>query len=100
MIRDIALVSINIGQFPLAIVAAIILVILLKLPSEDVSKLVFRILEKFELLYLGGWMLSMLLVYFWYNNIKTLRKNQYKELNRLAKEKEDLQQFLMTEKAM
>lgn len=100
MIRDIAIISINKGQFPLAVVAAIMIIVLLKIPSEDLSKLAFRVLEKFELANWGGWVLSLILVFLWYFTSKTLRKNYFKELDRIIKENEELQQLLLAEKAI
>lgn len=100
MIRDIAIVSINKGQFPLAIAAAVIMIILLKLPSEDVSKLIFRVFDNFNLTNWGGWLLSFILTLVWYINIKTLRNNHLKEIDRIDKEKENLEQLLMAEKTI
>jgi hypothetical protein len=45
MLRDVLVTSMSRGQFPFALLGLIVLVILVKMPSADVSALVFRILE-------------------------------------------------------
>jgi hypothetical protein len=54
MIQNIAIASMNRGQFPLVCAAAVIIFIIYKMPPDDISKLAFSILGRLEMMYLGG----------------------------------------------
>ena len=45
MLRDVFLASIDRGQFLFAIVGFVIVIVILKMPSKDVSRLAFRLLD-------------------------------------------------------
>ena len=45
MIRDVCFASLNKGQFPLAIFGGILVILILKLPDEDASKLILQLLN-------------------------------------------------------
>lgn len=95
MLRDVLIASINRGQFLTAIVGLIILVTLIRLPQEELSNLVFEVLELFKSLYLIGWALFFAAIAGWYFNAKSLRKMHSNEMNRMASEKKDLQEKLI-----
>lgn len=58
MIRDVMIASLNKGQFLLGIVGLIIIILVAKLPSKDVSTLFFGIIELFKSSHFLGWTLS------------------------------------------
>lgn len=65
MLRDVLVASISRGQFPFALLGMVTLMAILKMPSADVSRLVFRVVEilsdgqwlgyAFAVLFLLGW---------------------------------------------
>ena len=48
MLRDVFIASMNKGQFPLALFAFILISLIVKMPADDVSRLVFSIIDKLE----------------------------------------------------
>src|SRR5687768_5813132 len=59
-LRDVLIASINKGQFPFAMLGLVLLTLIVKMPSEDVSKLVFRLVDGVERASLLGYLLSLL----------------------------------------
>src|SRR5256885_12328765 len=58
MLRDVLVVAINKGQLPILLGGTIILVLVLKMPGDDASKLLFGILEALERHEIIGYVLS------------------------------------------
>lgn len=98
MIRDVCVASMNKGQFPIAIFGAIIIILILKMSSEDSSKLVFELMGKFSSLYLLGWFLFIVVIMCWYFSNKNLRRIQALEMKRVTEEKKILQEQLTKRK--
>jgi len=61
MVRDVLVASLNKGQFPVAIIAAIVVVALWKMPGEEVARLAFEILNRLVDLSVLGWLGCILL---------------------------------------
>ncbi len=97
MIRDIGVASLNKGQFPFALVGTFVIIVLVRLPAEELSKLVFEIFESFKSFHLMGWFLFASSVLSWYLNAKHLRKIHTNEMNRVSDEKKNLQKQLTGE---
>ena len=95
MIRDIGVTSLNKGQFPLAMFGSIIIILMLKLPPSDASKLVFTIVDLFKTMHLMGWTLSFIFIIGWYLNTRKLRKLHSSEMLRISKEKKELQESIL-----
>jgi hypothetical protein len=95
MIQNIAIASMNVGQFPMVCVAGVVFLIIYKMPSTDVSKLAFKILEHFEIMYLGGWILSFSLIVAWYLTFKQFKKNNTQIIKDITHEKNRLQEILL-----
>ncbi len=91
MIRDIMVTSMNKGQFPLTAVFSVLVIILIKMPPEDVSQFMFTLILKFEDGYILGWVLFSLVVIGWYFNTRIIRKAHYIEMQRISEEKKYLQ---------
>ncbi|MCD4745408.1 MAG: hypothetical protein K8R58_03830 [Bacteroidales bacterium] len=98
MIRDIGVASLNKGQFPLALFGTIIIILMLKLSSDDASKLIFKIVTLFKSMHLVGWILSFVFVIGWYMNTRKLRRLHTSEMRRIAQEKKKLQEILIGKK--
>lgn len=92
MIRDVLVTSLNKGQFPLALVFIIFIIIVFKLPSEDISYFLKKLFKKFEEGYILGWCLFMFCIIGWYTSNKYLRKIHFSEINRITQEKKYLQE--------
>jgi hypothetical protein len=55
LLRDVLVASMNKGQFPIAALSLISIIVIIKMPSSDVAKLVFRMLGTAEELRVVGW---------------------------------------------
>jgi hypothetical protein len=87
--------SINKGQFPFIILGIVSIVLIIRLPPNDVVSLTDRVLEHFNLMYVGGWLLSFLLIILWIILGRMSKKDLIDELNRISKEKEYLYKLLL-----
>jgi len=91
MIRDVLIASMNKGQFPLALVSLIVVTLILKMPSDDVSKLVFSLIEKLE----SGVLVTNLMLIAslggWFFHAKYQRRIITVEIERLSEERTALQ---------
>ncbi len=94
-ISNIAVASINKGQFGLAILGAVMIVALVKMPGEDVSKLVFRILEDLEKGELWSWIVAASSLTGWFLHARIQRRVITKEMDRIALLRNKLQQKLL-----
>lgn len=72
--RDVLVASINKGQFLVAIVGIIFLVMVVKMPEQDVSKLAFKIVEDLKTLHLLGYALFFVTLGFWYLHAQLMRR--------------------------
>ena len=91
MLRDVLLASISKGQFPMAMGCIIAVVMVLKMPAEDVSKLVFQILKGVEEMRLVGYLTTLVALIGWFYHAQWQRKMMAKEVNRIAGERNRLQ---------
>lgn len=97
-IRDIMIASINKGQFPMAMVGLIVIIALIRMPSEAVATLMTQFIEELVSLRIAGWSISVIITFSWYRHAKKLRRVYTKEVDRIAEEKNELQQKLTTRK--
>ncbi|WP_129781447.1 hypothetical protein [Peristeroidobacter soli] len=80
--RDILIASINKGQFPLAIFWLIAMSLIWRIPPEDVSRLVFRIVDGLERWALLGYLLALVVTGGWFVHVRSLRRVISLELSR------------------
>ena len=92
MIRDVLVTSMNKGQFPMAIVAMVMLMIIWKMPPSDVSKLAFDIVAYLKTGYLFGYALAIMTIIGWFIHAKYQRRIAANELRRIAAERTRLQE--------
>jgi hypothetical protein len=90
-LRDVLVASMDKGQFPLAIVSLIVMVLIFKMPEQDVSKLVFLMLDHLVRGALLGWLLMGASIAAWFIHIRYHGQLLNFELNRLAEERSQLQ---------
>ena len=100
MLRDVLVASLNKGQFVIAVAALIIVVMLVRMPPEDVTKLAFEIIHKLSSGNLVGYALAVVLALCWYIHAKKQRRNCEEELKRLTGERTKLQKQTLGKKVV
>lgn len=73
MLRDVLVSSITRGQFPFALLGMVTLITILKMPSADVSRLVFRIVDLLSAGQLLGYLSAVLLLLGWMGHVRVLK---------------------------
>lgn len=89
--RDITVSAINRGQLLLLGCVAIVMLLIWKMPGEDVTPLVREILQKLEQLHFIAYILLGITLAGWYAHAKVNRRNFSEELRRVGNEKSKLQ---------
>lgn len=85
-IRDVLITAMNRGQLPLLFILACCFLVLCRLPVEQLSSLVFEIIQGLKDGYLIGYGLFIITVILWYWDGRKVRKkysalsNQYQKL--------------------
>lgn len=92
MVRDVAVAALNRGQFPLALVAAVMMLIIWRMPSEDVGKLGLQIFSDLRSGYLVGYVIAFLAIGGWFFHAKAQRRAISTEMRRLTVERNKLQE--------
>lgn len=77
--RDILNTAMNRGQLPLLFILLCCLLVLYRIPEEQLSLLVFRIIQGLKDGYLVGYFLVLVILIVWYWDSRRLRK-KYAEL--------------------
>ena len=77
-VRDVLNTAMNRGQLPILIVMLSFLLILYKLPQEDISKLTFTFLEYLKAGYVLGYVLFISALLAWVYDAKRNRRNYAK----------------------
>lgn len=91
MMRDVLIASLNKGQFPLALVGCILIIVFLRMPAQDLSKFLFQVLEYLREGYVGGYILFGLSLVGWYSHSRFQRRFHSAEVTRIADERNKLQ---------
>jgi len=90
--RDVVIASMNKGQLPLLAVAAIVLFMIFKMSSDQVSEVAIRVIERFSDYSLVGWVLAGALSFFWWFHATKTRREFNSELARIGEQKSAAQQ--------
>jgi len=91
MLRDVFVASIDKGQFPIAAVSVICLAMIIKMPDQEVARLVYRLLDEARSFCSLGWDLSMVIAAGGYRHSQSLRRHCAAELARVTSERNNLQ---------
>jgi hypothetical protein len=91
MLRDIFVASINRGQFLVAIAGGLSALVIVKLSSGDVSRLVFRLVESVENGKLLGYVLAVALGSGWFWHVRWQRRAITQEMRRIARQRTEAQ---------
>ncbi len=98
MMRDVLIASMNKGQFPIALVAFVFIIMILKMPAKDVSKLVFDIFDAVKIKVYLGYIFAGVLLILWFIHTKLQRSFFSKEIERISEERNKLQEKLLGDK--
>jgi hypothetical protein len=94
-LRDVLIASINKGQFPVAALALILILALMRMPDDDVSRLMFRLLDLMESGRLGGYVLWAGTLAGWLIHSRFQRRTFTAEMERVVRERTELQVRLL-----
>lgn len=92
--RDVLVASMNKGQFSSAMLGMILLVIVFRMPSNDIGDIARVVVDKLISGSIVGWGLSLVLTISWYFHAKWQRRNIHEEMRRISSERTELQQQL------
>jgi hypothetical protein len=95
MLRDVLIASINKGQLPIAGIILFLIILAIKMPSEQAGKLLFELLDLFVKWKIVGWVLFGFSVFGWFIHLKIQRRVFTKEISRAGDEKTKLQKRLL-----
>lgn len=95
MVNNVVLRAIGRGQLPLLGVISIIILILWRMPSEDLSQLIRDIFTVAIAKYLLGYIIAIVAIIYWNRSSKKMRRAHAAEISRLADEKTKLQNLLL-----
>ena len=98
MIRDVLVASINRGQLPQATAAIVVIVIVVKMPSDDVSKLASSAISKLVDGSLAGWAIAALAIIGWAWHARRQRRWWNTEMDRVSRERTKYQKIALKEK--
>jgi len=97
-VRDIVVASINKGQLPILGVISIFLVILIRIPPQDLSTILSKVIEHLVNNELWSYILLFIVCSGWFIHAKIMRTNFTRETNRMSAEKTKLQNQLTKKK--
>lgn len=83
--------SMNKGQFPAAIIGLILVIVVSRLPPEDLSALAFAVKNDLVSGALLGYVVALLTTTGWFFHARWQRKTIYLEMQRIGKEKSKIQ---------
>lgn len=84
MLRDVLVASLNRGQFPMAVMGLITVIAVCRMPSADLSRLIFRLLDVAEAREYGGYVLAVTIALAWAIHSKRQRREIAAEIRRLS----------------
>jgi hypothetical protein len=98
MMRDVFLASIAKGQFPIAIFGCALIIMVFRMPPEDLTKLAFRLVEAAERRATFGYVLFVLTLGLWFVHSRFQRRKYGDEVARVSHERNECQKKLLGNK--
>ena len=98
MVRDVFIASMSKGQFPLAILGILAMIIILKMPSEDISNLAAKFIGLLSEWKIVGYVGAIFLAFGWFFHSKFQRRTFSDEVRRISEERNILQEKLTGKK--
>lgn len=97
--RDVLIAMMSKGQLIPVLLILLLGVMVLKMPSEDVSTLTFQILNRLVDWSLGGYVLAFLTSGGWYIHVRIQRQIHTAEMDRGSSEKTEVQKQILGNRA-
>lgn len=91
VVRDIVLKIVGRGQLLLLVAGLILLVIVARMPQEEIGHLALRLVEVFETEKLLGYLLSICILIAWGIHARLQRRWMHEELARMSNERNKVQ---------
>jgi hypothetical protein len=91
MLRDVLVASMNKGQLPPVLLTLVILSLIWRMPSGDVSKMVFELVDGARSGWLVGYAAATVSMLGWYFHARYQRRVITGEMRRIANERSALQ---------
>ena len=91
-VRDVLIASMNKGQFLLALAGLVILLLVWRMPEQELAKLVNRLLDGLENFTLVGYILFLAMLIGWVFHARYQRRIITNELDRMSEERNRLQE--------
>ncbi len=95
VLRDVMVKSLGTGQFPIALFGAVLILVIWRLPTADLSDVVKRLTDAALSLQLVGHLLWILTLGGWFVHARWQRRNFDKELKRVTGERNKAQEKLL-----
>lgn len=92
MMNNVLVTALSKGQFPVACLFFVFLVMILKMPGADVTRLALAILEEVVNYRLAGYAVSIILAGGWFTHTRWQRRTFERELRRVTEERNQLQE--------
>ena len=96
--RDIVVTAMNRGQLPVLGVMSIFMLILWRIPEQDLSTILAMIISHLVAGELIAYIFLFIVCSAWFLQSKVARKNHSEEMNRVTEEKSQLQNMLTKKK--
>ena len=90
-LRDIVLKAIETGQLPALLISVIVILIIWKIPDDQLLLLLQEIIKRFEKGEMISYLILFLCILGWFFHVKILQKRFAREYERIGKEKSSLQ---------
>jgi phosphotransferase system glucose/maltose/N-acetylglucosamine-specific IIC component len=97
-LQNVLLASLNKGQLPGMFVGLYMLILIIKLPTNEVSDIIREIITISKVNSILGWVLAVIVTLVSYYLIKRLRINHTNEIKRITNKKQELQEKLAGKK--
>jgi hypothetical protein len=95
MLRDVLVASIYRGQFPPALIGLVMIAIVLKMPAEDLSRVVLHFFDSLGRHELLGYLLASLCTMGWFAHARLQRRWVGEERRRLSDERAALKAMIL-----
>jgi formate hydrogenlyase subunit 3/multisubunit Na+/H+ antiporter MnhD subunit len=98
MLQNVLIVSINKGQLPAAAISLILIIGMIKYPSDKIPELFDNLLHISRFNSIMGWIVAAITTFGGFFTARWLRRTHTKEIKRLSDEKKVLQEKLAKRK--
>lgn len=98
MLRDVLVASMNKGQLPVLALLLVVSLVIFRMPPEGVRELAVQVLSELVNLHLVGYALAVVLALSWLVHAKYQRRTFAAEMDRIAEERNKLQDRLLQRK--